>query len=245
MTANRKVALVTGASKGIGAQIAKHLAMKGYRVVINYSQNKQTAELVKEEIEAKGGEASLYQADVSDPQQVDDMFAGVIAEWGGVDFLINNAGVMALSPLQDTSDESIDRHININLKGSLYTMRAAAKRLNQGGSIVNLSTSVVGLKLENYSVYAATKSAIETATGILAKELRGRQITVNAIAPGPTATDLFLQGKPAELIDKMAKMSPLERLGEPQDIANLVAFLIGSEGSWVNGQVIRANGGVI
>ncbi len=162
-----------------------------------------------------------------------------------MDVLINNAGIMKFAKIADGDDALIDSQIAVNLKGSINTMREAAKRLRDGGRIVNFSTSVVGLKLESYGIYAATKAAIETLTGILSKEMRGRNITVNAVAPGPTATALFLNGKSAELIDHMSKMNPLERLGTPEDIANTVAFLAGPDGGWVNGQVLRANGGMI
>lgn len=159
--------------------------------------------------------------------------------------LVNNAGIMKLAPLAQMEENAVDAQIDINLKGSINTMREAAKRLSDGGRIINLSTSVVGLKLETYSIYAATKAAIETLTAILAKELRGRSITVNAVAPGPTATDLFLEGKSDELVERMAKMPPLERLGQPDDIASVVAFLASPEGGWINGQTLRANGGIV
>ena len=245
MSTENKVALVTGASRGIGAAIAKRLAQDGATVVVNYAGNQQAAEAVAQAIEQQGGTTMLYQCNVADSAAVSAMFDAIEAKLGGVDILVNNAGIMALSPLSDVSDELVSSHIDINLKGTIYTLREAANRLRIGGRIVNLSTSVVGLKLENYGVYAATKAAVESLTGILAKELRGRQITVNAVAPGPTATDLFLQGKSDELVERMAKISPLERLGSPEDIAAVVSFLVGSDGDWVNGQVLRANGGVI
>jgi len=173
------------------------------------------------------------------------MFDETEQEFGGVDILVNNAGIMTLSMVATADDAMFDRMIAVNLKGTFNGLREAAKRLRAGGRIINFSTSVVGLRLETYGIYAATKSAVETLTAILSKELRGRSITVNAIAPGPTATDLFLHGKSQELIDRMAKMNPLERLGTPQDIAAAVAFLAGPDGSWINGQVLRANGGMI
>jgi 3-oxoacyl-[acyl-carrier protein] reductase len=173
------------------------------------------------------------------------MFDAAEAAFGGVDVLVNNAGIMKLARIADSDDALFDQHIAINLKGSFNAMREASRRLRTGGRIINFSSSMVGLKLETYGVYAATKGAIEAMTGILAKEMRGRSITVNAVAPGPTATDLFLHGKSDELIDRMAKMNPLERLGTPKDIAAVVAFLAGPDGEWVNGQVLRANGGVI
>jgi len=159
--------------------------------------------------------------------------------------LVNNAGVMKLATIAEGDDTLFDSQIAINLKGTFNTLRQASRRLRDGGRIVNLSTSVVGLKLESYGVYAATKAAVETLTAILSKELRGRSITVNAIAPGPTATDLFLDGKSPDLIERMAKMNPLERLGTPADIAAVVSFLAGPDGGWINGQVVRANGGMV
>jgi 3-oxoacyl-[acyl-carrier protein] reductase len=173
------------------------------------------------------------------------MFDAAEAAFGGVDVLVNNAGIMKLAKISDSDDALFDQQIAVNLKGTFNALREAAKRLRDGGRIVNFSTSVVGVKLETYGVYAATKSAIETLTAILSKELRGRSITVNAVAPGPTATDLFLNGKSQELIDRLAKMNPLERLGTPEDIASAVAFLAGPDGSWINGQVLRANGGMV
>jgi 3-oxoacyl-[acyl-carrier protein] reductase len=173
------------------------------------------------------------------------MFDAAQAAFGGVDVLVNNAGIMKLARIADSDDALFDQQIAVNLKGSFNTMREAGKRLRDGGRIVNFSTSVVGTKLETYGVYAATKSAIETMTAILSKEMRGRNITVNALAPGPTSTDLFLEGKSPELVECMAKMNPLERLGTPGDIAAVVAFLVGPDGGWVNGQVLRANGGMV
>ena len=165
--------------------------------------------------------------------------------FGGVDVLVNNAGIMKLAKIADSDDALFDQQIAINLKGSFNAMREAARRLRDGGRIINFSTSVVGSKVETYGVYAATKAAIETMTAILSKEMRGRSITVNAIAPGPVATDLFLTGKSPELIDRMSKMNPLERLGTPADIAASVSFLAGPEGGWINGQTLRANGGMV
>jgi 3-oxoacyl-[acyl-carrier protein] reductase len=182
---------------------------------------------------------------VSDPAAVRHMFDSTEKVFGGVDVLVNNAGIMQLSNLADADDAFFDRHIAINLKGVFNGMREAAKRLRSGGRIISFSSSVVGLYQPTYAVYAATKAGVEAMTHVLAKELRGRNITVNAVAPGPTATRLFLDGKPQQVIDHLAKLSPLERLGQPEDIANVVAFLAGPDGAWINGQVLRANGGVI
>jgi 3-oxoacyl-[acyl-carrier protein] reductase len=240
-----KSAIITGASRGIGSAIAERLAKDGFSVVVNYSGSEGEASAVARKINASGGRAIAVQADVSKPGDVVRLFDATENEFGGVDVLVNNAGIMALSSLATTDDATFDRVIAVNLKGTFNGLREAAKRLRPGGRIINFSTSVVGTKLETYGIYAATKSAIETLTAILSKELRGKSITVNAIAPGPTATDLFLRGKSQELIDRFAKMNPLERLGTPQDIAAVVAFLAGPDGAWVNGQVLRANGGMV
>jgi 3-oxoacyl-[acyl-carrier protein] reductase len=240
-----KVAIVTGASRGIGAAVAERLARDGFAVIVNYSSDASSAEALKSRIEAGGGRALAARADVSDSRAVRDMFDAAERAFGGVDVLVNNAGIMKLAKLADSDDALFDQQVAINLKGSFITMREAAKRLRDGGRIVNFSTSVVGTRLETYGVYAATKSAVETMTAVLSKELRGRTITVNAVAPGPVATDLFLNGKSPELIDRLAKMNPMERLGTPQDIASTVAFLVGPDGGWINGQVLRANGGMV
>jgi 3-oxoacyl-[acyl-carrier protein] reductase len=240
-----RVAIVTGASRGIGAAVAERLASDGLTVVVNYSGDVKSAEALTAKIERGGGRALPVKADVSNPNAVREMFDKAAATFGGIDVLINNAGIMKLATIVDSDDALFDQQIAINLKGSFNTMREAAKRLRNGGRIVNFSTSVVGTKLETYGVYTATKSAVETMTAILSKELRGRNITVNAVAPGPVATELFLTGKSQELIDRLARMNPMERLGRPQDIASTVAFLVGPDGGWINGQVLRANGGMV
>jgi len=240
-----KVALVTGASRGIGAAIATRLARDGFTVVINYAGNAAEAETLAATIEKAGGRALAAQADVSDPAAVARMWDAAEAAFGGVDVLVNNAGIMKLATIADGDDALIDSQIAVNLKGSIHMMRLAAQRLRNGGRIINFSSSVVGLYQPTYGVYAATKAGIEAMTHVLSKELRGRNITVNAIAPGPTATALFLDGKPQAVIDNLTRLAPLERLGQPEDIANAVAFLAGPDGSWINGQVLRANGGII
>lgn len=242
---NGKIAIVTGASRGIGAAIAGRLARDGATVIINYAGKAREAEEQVRRIEAAGGRAVSAQADVSDAAAVARMFDSAEASYGGVDILVNNAGVMKLAKLSDSDDALFDSQIAINLKGTFNTLRQAATRLRNGGRIVNLSSSVVGLKPETYGVYAATKAAVETLTAILSKEMRGRNVTANVVAPGPTGTDLFLNGKSPELVEHLAKMNPLERLGTPDDIAAVVAFLAGPDGAWVNGQVLRANGGMI
>ena len=240
-----KVALITGASRGIGAAVAERLARDGFTVVVNYAGSQAAAEALIRKIEAAGGRALAAQGDVANPDAVKRMFDAAEAAFGGIDVLVNNAGIMALAPIAQSDDALFDRHIAVNLKGSFNTMREAARRLRDGGRIINFSSSVVGLLQPTYGVYAATKAAIEAMTSVLAKEMRGRAITVNAIAPGPTATDLFLGGKSPELVERLAKLAPLERLGQPDDIAAAVAFLAGPDGAWINGQTLRANGGII
>ena len=241
----QKVALVTGASAGIGAATAKRLARDGFTVIVNYAGNAASAEAVVREIQAADGQAITARADVADPAAVRRLFDHAEAAFGGVDVLVNNAGIMQLARLADADDALFDQTIAVNLKGVFNTLREAARRLRDGGRIINLSSSVVGLRPEAYGVYAASKAAVETLSAILAKELRGRNITVNAIAPGPTATKLFLDGKPAEAVERLAKAAPLERLGQPEDIASTIAFLAGPDGAWVNGQVLRVNGGIV
>jgi 3-oxoacyl-[acyl-carrier protein] reductase len=241
----KKVAIVTGASGGIGAAVAERLAKDGFTVVVNYAGNAASAEAVVAKIEAAGGQAVAAKADVSDGAAVARMFDSAETAFGGVDVLINNAGIMNTAPIEDSDDALFERHIAVNLKGTFNTLREAARRLRDGGRIVNFSSSVTGLLQPTYGVYAATKAAVEAMTSVLAKELRGRNITVNAIAPGPTATKLFLDGKPQEVIDRLSNMAPLGRLGQPQDIAAAVAFLSGPDGAWINGQTVRANGGII
>ena len=242
-----RVAIVTGASRGIGAAIARRLARDDMQVVVNYASGREAADALVASILADGGAAIAVKANVADAGDVQALFAAAEAAFGGVDVLVNNAGIMppALPALADTDDATFDSRFAVNVKGSFHTMRQAATRLRHGGSVVNFSSSVIGLALPGYSIYGASKAAIETMTAIFAKELRGKNITVNAVAPGPTATDLFLNGKTAEMIERMSKMAPLERLGTPDDIAAAVAFLAGPDGRWVNGQTLRANGGLV
>ena len=242
---NAKVAIVTGASRGIGAAVAERLGRDGFSVIVNYSGSVEAADALVRKIQEGGGRALAVKADVSDTRAVREMFETTVSKFGGVDVLVNNAGIMTQSNIADTDDASFDKQIAINLKGTFNTLREGAKRLRSGGRIINFSSSVVGLLQPTYGVYAGTKAAVEAMTSVLAKELRGRNITVNAIAPGPTATDLFLKGKPQAVIDHLTKLAPLERLGQPDDIARAVSFLAGPDGAWINGQVLRANGGII
>jgi 3-oxoacyl-[acyl-carrier protein] reductase len=245
MNSESKVAIVTGASRGIGAAIARRLARDGMNVLVNFAGNAAEADALVREIEKAGGRAITAQADVSDSAAVARMFDAAEAAYGGVDVLVNNAGIMKLATLAETDDKLFDSQVAINLKGTFNTLREAARRLRQGGRIVNLSSSVVGLYQPTYAAYAATKAGVEAMTHVLTKELRGRSITVNAVAPGPTATQLFLDGKPQEVVERLAKLAPLERLGQPDDIAAVVSFLAGPDGAWVNGQTLRANGGIV
>lgn len=240
-----KTALVTGGSRGIGAAICQRLAADGYAVCVNYAGSAAAAEATVAAIRAAGGKAEALRADVADRAAVAALFDTTEAAFGTIDAVVTSAGVMALSPIASSTSEEVDRQIDINLKGTIHTLREAARRLRDGGRIVTLSTSVVGLKLETYGVYAATKAAVETLSAILAKELRGRSICVNSVAPGPTATDLFLEGKSDALIARLATMPPLERLAAPEDIANVVSLLCGPDGGWINGQTLRANGGLV
>ncbi|PKR90933.1 3-ketoacyl-ACP reductase [Pleomorphomonas diazotrophica] len=238
-------AIVTGASKGIGAAIAKRLAADGVAVIVNYAHGREAAESVVREIETAGGRAIAVQADIGDPAGISVLFDAAETTFGGVDILVNNAGIMKLAPIVDFDDASFDRQVAINLGGVFRGMREAARRMRNGGRIISFSSSVVGLYQPNYGVYAATKAAVEAMTHVLAKELGPRGITVNTVAPGPVATELFLDGKTDTQVAAIEKMNPFGRLGQPDDIAGVVAFLAGPDSDWVNGQVIRANGGMI
>lgn len=240
-----KVAIVTGASRGIGAAIARRLAADGFTVIVNYAGSAKAAATLVETIEKAGGRAIAMQADVGDRQAVSRMFDAAEDAYGGVDVLVNNAAVMTLAPIAQTSDDAFDRMIAINLKGTFNGLREAARRLRDGGRIVSFSTSVVGLYQPTYGVYAATKAAVEAMTHILAKELGPRGITVNAVSPGPVATELFLGGKDDATIDRIRGTIPLGRLGEVGDIAGVVSLLVGADGGWINGQILRVNGGVV
>lgn len=244
MNTTRKVAIVTGASRGIGAEIAKRLAADGFAVVINYANSTSEAEELAEQLIADGGQAVAIQADVASADDVRRLFDATEHHLGKVDVLVNNAGVMTTVPLADATDEVFERTFAINTRGTFNTLREASKRMNDGGRVINFSSTALALKLPGYAIYNASKAAVESLTHVFAKELRGRNITVNAVAPGPVATDLFLDGKTDEQIKHFASLPPLQRLGEPEDIANVVAFLAGPDSGWINGQILRANGGI-
>jgi 3-oxoacyl-[acyl-carrier protein] reductase len=244
-TSQSNVAIVTGASRGIGAAIARRLAEDGFAVVANYAGSAGAATKLVQEIESAGGRAISIQADVSDPKAVQRLFNSAESELGGVDVLVNNAGIMKLARLAEADDPTFDQLVAINLKGVFNSLREAARRLHDGGRIVNFSSSVVGFYQPTYGIYAATKAAVEAMTHVLAKELGPRGITVNAIAPGPVATELFLRGKDEATIESMKRMNPLGRLGEVEDIAKVVSLLVDPDSGWINGQVVRVNGGII
>lgn len=244
MSSQARVAVVTGASRGLGAAIARRLARDGFSVVVNYAVNATAANDVAAAICTDGGQAVAVRADVGNADEVCTLFDRAEAEFGSIDVVINNAGIMKLMPVAELQDAAIDQTIATNLKGTLNACREAARRINEGGRIINLSSSVIGMRLPSYGVYAATKAAVESLTQVLAQEMRGRGVTVNAVAPGPSATELFLEGKSDALIEELAHMNPLERLADPDDIARVVAFLAGPDAGWINGQIIRANGGM-
>ena len=239
-----RVAIVTGGSRGIGRESAERLAADRFAVVINYAGNQAEADAAVEVITKNGGRAVAARADVADEVAMAAVFDLAEQTFGGVDVVVHAAGIMHLAPLVEQDLADFDRMVRTNLRGTYVVDQQAGRRLRTGGAIINFSTSVVGLKLPTYTAYNATKGAVEAITGILAKELGHRDITVNAVAPGPTATALFLDGKDDDLIARMAAQNPRGRLGVPTDISEVVSFLAGP-GRWVNGQVIRVNGGII
>jgi len=243
MRLQNKIALVTGASRGIGAHIAKTLADEGARVVVNYASNQAAAEQVVAEIIWNGGEAIAVKADVSKADEVKALFDATIAQFGKVDWLINNAGIALYKRIQETTDDEFDRSFNVNVKGVFLTLREAATRLENGGWIVNFSSSVTRLMMPTYATYSATKAAVEQLTRVFSKEVGQRGITVNSISPGPTNTELFTEGKSEEILQRLASMAALGRIGEPEDIARVVLFLVSDESAWVTAQNLGVNGG--
>ena len=240
---NKKIAIVTGASRGIGAGIAKVLAADGFTVLVNYAGDPAAAGSVVDEIKKKGGTALAIRADIGKSVEVSALFDQVEQKFGGIDVLVNNAGVAVRKSLAEFSEEDFDSVISTNLKGTFLTMREAARRMRPNGRIVNISASFQGSPIPGYGPYAASKMAVEKMTEVAAKELGVRGITVNAVRPGPTKTQLFMTGKSGEVQDQFAKQAALGRLGEPEDIARVVSFLVSEQGRWVTGQAIGANGG--
>ena len=242
-TSLTKSAIVTGASGGIGRVVAKRLASDGFAITVHYAGNPAKAEAVIAEINNAGGKAVAVQADVAKSADVERLFEETLKNLGSVDVVVNNAGIMPLSPISKGDVEVFDRVVNTNLRGTFLVLAQAAQHVASGGRIIALSSSVLAKSFPTYGAYIASKAGVEGLVHVLANELRGRNITVNAVAPGPVATELFLRGKSEEQLAEFTKMNPLERLGQPEDIANVISFLAGPEGGWVNSQVIRANGG--
>ncbi|WP_299818786.1 SDR family oxidoreductase [uncultured Roseibium sp.] len=245
MTQELKTAIVTGGSKGIGAAIAQRLARDGHAVVVNYARDEISANQVAAEIEDGGGKALAVKGDVAEPQCLTDLFDAAEKAFGPVSVLVNNAGIMRGGPIGAVSDADFEAQCAVNIGGTFRGLREASNRLADNGTIVSLSSSVVGLYQPAYGVYAATKAAVEAMTHVLAKELGARGITVNCVAPGPVETEFFMTGKPDAVVKAIRQMNPFNRLGTPEDIASAVAFLTGSDGRWISGQILRANGGVI
>jgi 3-oxoacyl-[acyl-carrier protein] reductase len=236
-------AIVTGASRGIGRAIALRLAADGFKVAVNYSGNAGKAQEVVAAIQAAGGQAISAQADVSHPDDVQRLFALTQDAFGAIGAVVHSAGVMPLASISPDGIEAFDRAIHTNLRGAFLVLGQAAQTLQAGGRIIAISTSVIAKSFPKYGPYIASKAGVEGLVRVLANELHGRDITVNAVAPGPIATELFLDGKTEEQIAQLARMVPLERLGQPEDIARVVSFLLSADGGWVNAQVVRANGG--
>ena len=243
-TTTTRVALVTGGSGGIGRVVAERLARDGVAVAVHYAGNKARADEVIERITSSGGRAMAVAGDVADERAMAEAFDAVEQSFGGIDVVVHTAGQMVLGPLADFDLDKLDRMHRINIRGTFVVDQLAAKRVREGGAIVNFSTSVTKAAMPAYSAYAASKGAVDAISLILARELRGRDITVNAVAPGPTATPLFFEGKSQELVDNIANANPMQRLGTPEDVAEVVSLLAGP-GRWVNGQVIYANGGMV
>ncbi|UII26932.1 SDR family oxidoreductase [Fulvivirga maritima] len=243
-TLTNKVAVVTGSSKGIGAAIALRLADAGAKVVINYNGNKEAAEEVLDSIKGKGGEAVVIQADVSKRADVTRLFDEAISHFGKIDIWVNNAGVMLNAMIKDLSEDQFEKQIDINFKGVFYALQEASTKLADNGSIINLSSTVTRTIFPTYGVYSATKAAVEQLSRVFAKEIGARGINVNCVLPGPTGTDLFLKGKSEELIAQIASNNAYKRLGTPEEIAQVVAFLATDEAKWISGQSIGANGGM-
>jgi len=241
--ASKKAAIVTGASGGIGRAVALRLARDGFAVVVHYSGNAAKAEAAVADINAAGGRAVAVKADVADAADVEHLFKAARDAFGTIDVVVNSAGIMPLTPIAEGNLEAFDKVIATNLRGTFIVLGQAAKHMSAGGRIIAFSTSVIAKSFPTYGPYIASKAGVEELVRVLANELRGRNITVNAVAPGPVATDLFFNGKTDAQIAQLSKLAPLERLGQPEEIAGVVSFLAGPDGGWVNAQVLRANGG--
>ncbi|GAA3986772.1 SDR family oxidoreductase [Mucilaginibacter dorajii] len=241
-TLSGKVILVTGASRGIGAAVAHKLAQAGAKVIVNYAGGHEAAEQTVNTIKANGGEAIALQADVSKATEVAAMFDAAIAHYGKIDVLVNNAGIMITKLLKDTTDDDFTRQFDINVRGTFNTMREAATKLADNGSIINFSSTTTRVMMPTYGTYVATKAAVEQLTRVFSKEVGARGINVNSVSPGPTNTELFTKGKPQEVIDRLASLSAFNRIGEPEDIAKVVVFLASDDAKWISAQNIGLNG---
>ena len=241
-----KSAIVTGASRGIGRAVATRLARDGFAVAVNYAGNATKAEEVVAEIKAaSGGQAIAVQADVANAADIDRLFKEAVDTFGGINVVVNCAGIIHHTPIAGGDLELFDKVIATNLRGTFVVLGQASRQISAGRRIIAFSSSVIAKAFPTYGPYIASKAGVEGLVRVLANELRGRNITVNALAPGPVATELFLTGKTEAQIEELRKLSPLERLGQPEDIANVVSFLAGPDGGWVNGQVLQTNGGFL
>ena len=238
-----RVALVTGGSGGIGSSVVERLAEDGFALAVHYAGNSARAEELATRVQKDGGQAIAVGGDVADENAMAAAFDAVESEFGGLDVVVNTAGIMVLQPIATFDLADLDRMHRINIRGTFVVSQLAANRVRAGGAIINFSSSQTRLQFPTYGGYVATKAAVEGMTLVLARELRGKDITVNAVAPGPTATPLFLDGKDQQTIDHLAGLSPLERLGTPDDVAEVVAHIAG-HARWINGQIIYVNGGI-
>ncbi|ATA25980.1 3-ketoacyl-ACP reductase [Brenneria goodwinii] len=242
-TNEKKVAIVTGASRGIGRAAAERLARDGFAVIINYASSDAAAREAVNAITATGGDVKAFKADIANETQVEALFDFTEQEFGGVDVTVNCAGIMITKPVVDFTVEEFDRMHAINVRGTFLVSREAARRMRAGGAIINISTAAERQAMPAYGPYAMSKDAVEGLNLILARELKGRDITVNTVGPGPVATELFLNGKDEALVERIASFNPFNRIGQPPEIAEVISFLAGSA-RWINGQTIYVNGGM-
>jgi len=242
-TGPSKTAIVTGASGGIGGAVAQRLARDGFAVVVSYAGNQAKAEQLANDLVSRGGRSLAVKADVAQAPDLERLFAEAVKAFRTVDVVVHCAGIMPLGPIGTNEVEMFDRVIATNLRGTFLVLALAAQQVALGGRIIAFSSSVLAKSFPGYGAYIASKAGVEGLVHVLANELRGRHITVNALAPGPVATELFLKGKTEQQIQELSQLAPLERLGQPEDIANVVSFLAGPDGAWINAQVLRANGG--
>lgn len=238
-----KIAVVTGGSRGIGRAVSLQLAAAGASVAVNYAGNQAAADETVRAIEAGGGKAAAIRADVGNPAEIHRLFDDAIARFGRVDILVNNAGLALYRLVQDTTEEDFDRIFNVNVRGVFFALKEASTRLADGGRVINFSSTTTRVMLPTYGAYSASKAAVEQLTRVFAKEIGARRITVNCVLPGPVNTDLFHEGKTPEIVARLAAMSAFNRIGEPADIARVVAFLAGDDAAWITGQNIGVNGG--